>query len=329
MKFSIVIPLYNKQDSIHRAIHSVLDQVVDKVVQYEVIIVDDGSSDNSLSIVNRIQREYSDREITVYSQANAGVSSARNKGIELASANFIAFLDADDTYQPDFLSEIHALITKHPSAAMFATAYRFIDTCTGAKREARFAGLSEGVEHQELADFFYSSAHGDLPITSSSTCISKTALKEIGGFPHAENMGEDQSVWSQIALKYPIAISQKVCANYFEDISGSLMQTVVPSDEMPFSKRLQKKLDNSEVSNHQVASLKLYIAGHLLDLIRRNVEFGDIAVAKKIVSDRRIHCLPKRWLYWSLRVQTKRVVGSLIDIFSDGCPSYAMKNPKD
>jgi len=311
MIFSIVIPLYNKQDSICRAVHSALDQVVATDMRYEIIIVDDGSNDNSLSMVNEIQTQYSDREIIVYSQENAGVSAARNKGIELASGKYIAFLDADDTYQPNFLSEIQALICKHSSAAMFTTSYRFIDVTTGTKRDARIAGLVDGVEHQKLEDFFHSAAHGDLPITSSSVCIAKFALKEIGGFPQCENMGEDQSVWSQIALKYPVAISRKVCANYFEDVGGSLMQTVVPKSEMPFSLRLQKRLDENEQSIRQVASVKQYIAGHLLDLVRRNMKIGDVATAKKIVSDKRVRYRKKRWLFWILRVQFQSLFEAL------------------
>jgi len=302
MKFSIIIPLYNKQDSIRRAIYSVLDQVGVDATQYELVVIDDGSSDESLEIVNKIQREHVDREIIVYSQANAGVSAARNKGVELASADFVTFLDADDTYEPNFLSEIESLIGNFPQAIMLATAYRFIDTYTGQKRDARMVGLDPEKEQQMLDDYFYSAAYGDLPVTSSSVCINRYALEDIGGFPVGENMGEDQAVWSQIALGYTIAISQKVCANYFEDTASSLMQTISPSDEMPFSKRLQHQLDRKEVFNVQVPSVEIYIAGHLLDLVRRNLQVGDVKSAKILSQDSRARRQPKRWAYWFLRV---------------------------
>ena len=309
MKFSIVIPLYNKQESIRRTIYSVFDQVGCGASQYEVIIVDDGSSDNSLATVNKIQREHTDREIIVYSQTNAGVSAARNKGVELASSDYIAFLDADDTYEPNFLREIESMHGKFPDTAMLATAYRFIDTNAGIKRKARIVGVTPEAEQQLLEDYFYSAAHGDLPITSSSVCISKIALGGVGGFPYGENMGEDQAVWSQIALRYPVAISQKVCANYFEDTAGSLMQTVASRDELPFSKRLQQQLDRNEVPNYQTSSVENYIAGHLLDLVRRNFQTGDVQRAKTLLGDPRARRQLKRWVYWSLRVQTASLVG--------------------
>lgn len=298
MKFSIVIPLYNKQDSIRRALQSVFDQVDYDATQYEVIVVDDGSNDNSLEIVNSIKREHGDRQITVYSQVNAGVSAARNRGLEIARSDYIAFLDADDTYEPNFLSEITGLINQFPSAAMFATAYRFVDTSAGTRRNAGIVGTQNSFEPQLLEDYFYSAANGDLPITSSSVCIRKNALEGVGGFPLGENMGEDQAVWSQIALKHPIAISPKVCANYFEATASSLMQVVAPSDEMPFSKRLQQQLDQGQVVNSQRSSLKKYIAGHLLDLVRRNLKAGDMSSARSLLDDRRTHKQFKRYLYW-------------------------------
>jgi len=267
MKFSVIIPLYNKRTSVRRAIHSVFDQLNKSARQCELIIVDDGSNDGSLDVVNEIQREYSNREIIVYSQANAGVSAARNKGVELASADFVTFLDADDTYEPNFLCEIESLIDNFPEAVMLATAYRFIDTNTGQKRDAHISGI--GSEQQQV-------------------CINKYALKELGGFPIEENMGEDQAVWSQIALNHVIAISQKVCANYFEDTANSLMQTVSSSDEMPFSKRLQCQLDQGEILGEYVPSVKTYIAGHLLDLVRRNIQTGDIKSARALSRELRL-----------------------------------------
>ncbi len=302
MKFSVVIPLYNKRNELRRAVQSVLDQDGFTTDCYEVIIVDDGSTDDSLEVAQQLQAEYSAQNLVVHSQKNAGVSAARNKGIELASSKLIAFLDADDSYESNFLREVEELLTRYTEAAMYATAYRFIDAGTGVARDARFFGLDSNKPRQLLTDFFHSAAHGDLPITSSSVCIRKAALSECGGFPEGQNMGEDQAVWSRIALQHKIAISTLVCANYFENTSNSLMQTVLPSDEMPYSLHLQALLDDGLVATALVASLEKYIATHLLDLVRRNLEAGDISRAQKFVHDLRSRALLKRWLYWSLRV---------------------------
>lgn len=310
MKFSIVIPLYNKQHTIRRAVYSIFDQCSELVDEVQLVIIDDGSTDDSLAIVNQLQKNNTHRDLVVCAQKNAGVSAARNKGAELASHKLIAFLDADDTYEPHFLDEIAKLISKYPSAGAFCTAYRIINANHGTKRKAKLSGLSSVGEQQLLGDYFYSAATGDLPITSSSVCIRKSVLQEAGGFPDKENMGEDQAVWSQLALTQLIAISKKIGTNYFEDTSNSLMQTIAPSSEMPFSQRLQEQLNDGIVAMQNVDSVKIYIAGHLLDLIRRNIETGDLEAARKLINDPRTRVQFKRWVFWSMKLWVKTIRNS-------------------
>ena len=311
MKFSVVIPTYNKQHELRRAVQSVIDQDGYTSDCYEVIIVDDGSTDESLQVAQQIQRENPSQKLIVHSQRNAGVSAARNKGVELSSTNLIAFLDADDTYESHFLHEVEQLLVSYPEAAMYVTGYRFIDTSTGATKSARLVGLEANKPRQLLTDFFYSAAHGDLPVTSSSVCIRKAVLKKCGGFPEDQNMGEDQAIWSRVALKHKVAISTVNCANYFENTQNSLMQTVSPSDEMPYSLHLQTLLDDDRIAPEMVVSLEKYIATHLLDLVRRNLNAGDLNRANKFVRDVRARALLKRWLYWSVRVRAAAFIDKI------------------
>lgn len=314
MQFSTVIPLYNKQKSVRRAIYSALDQQCALSGQHELIIVDDGSTDNSVAEVRRIQKEQSEKNIILHTQTNAGVSAARNKGVELASNEYITFLDADDTYEVNFYQELTELANKFPDACALGTAYRHINTNNGTKRNANIVGLSDQ-QQQILDNYFYSAAFGDLPVISSSICIKKSSLLAIGGFPENENMGEDQAVWSQLALNGEIAISQAVCANYFVDIGGSLMQTVAPSNEMPFSQRLQSQLKQDQIPSRLRTSVKEYIAGHLLDLVRRNKQSGNVTTANELLNDKRSQQQFKRWVYWKLRVTTSDLMTKL-QIFS-------------
>ena len=99
MKYSVVIPLYNKEHYIASTLRSVLAQTYP---DYEVIVVDDGSTDHSLQACKTVQSD----KIRIVQQANQGVSAARNKGIELAAGEYICFLDADDTWHPDYLQNI-------------------------------------------------------------------------------------------------------------------------------------------------------------------------------------------------------------------------------
>ena len=116
MKFSVVIPLYNKEHYIEKTIRSVLDQTC---TDYEVIVVDDGSKDNSLALARRFE---SDR-VRVIPQENQGVSVARNTGILNAGGEFVCFLDADDEWRPDYLATIDSLTERYPESAIFVTAY--------------------------------------------------------------------------------------------------------------------------------------------------------------------------------------------------------------
>lgn len=102
MILSLIIPFYNCELYILEAIESFLNQCVDNV---EIILIDDGSTDRSLEILNN-KVNNSRKNIRIVSQENKGVSAARNLGIDLALGEYIAFLDADDTLEPDFFEKI-------------------------------------------------------------------------------------------------------------------------------------------------------------------------------------------------------------------------------
>ena len=116
MKFSVVIPLYNKEHYIEATIRSVLSQTC---TDYEVLVVDDGSKDNSLALA----RKFASDRVRIIPQENQGVSVARNTGILNAKGEYICFLDADDEWRPDYLATIDELTVKYPESAIFVTAY--------------------------------------------------------------------------------------------------------------------------------------------------------------------------------------------------------------
>ena len=112
--FSVIIPLYNKEDYIKNTLKSVFNQ---SFQDFEVIIVDDGSTDKSLQIV----KQFIDDRLKVYIQKNQGVSVARNFGIEKAKSEYIALLDADDLWYENHLFELKKLIEIFPDAGLFCT----------------------------------------------------------------------------------------------------------------------------------------------------------------------------------------------------------------
>ncbi len=99
--------MYNKDKHISRCIKSILNQTYQK---FEVIVVNDGSTDQSLKVVEGFE----DTRIRIINQKNQGVSSARNAGILNSKYDNIAFLDADDFWEEKFLDNINFLIEKYP-----------------------------------------------------------------------------------------------------------------------------------------------------------------------------------------------------------------------
>ena len=91
-KISIVVPVYNTEKGLRRCLDSIVNQTVGDI---EIIIINDGSTDNSESIINEYKEKYSSL-ITYYSKVNEGVAKTRNFGIEKASSDYILFVDSDD-----------------------------------------------------------------------------------------------------------------------------------------------------------------------------------------------------------------------------------------
>ncbi len=144
--FSVVIPLYNKEKFIYNTVESVLIQ---SYINFELIIINDGSTDNGINIVNGID----DDRIIIFHQENSGVSVARNKGIEVAHGTHIAFLDADDLWEVDYLSSINSLINDYSEASIFATSYQ-IQITQDKCREAVFSNACTIKSSLVIEDYF-------------------------------------------------------------------------------------------------------------------------------------------------------------------------------
>ncbi|MBJ2172626.1 glycosyltransferase [Aureibaculum sp. A20] len=110
MILSFIIPMYNAEEYIEQCLYSIIDQPVNKNI-FEIILINDGSTDNSLSKANEISKKH--KSITVYSQKNKGLSATRNRGIELARGAYIWFIDADDYIIPNTVNTLLSCLKKH------------------------------------------------------------------------------------------------------------------------------------------------------------------------------------------------------------------------
>ena len=209
--FSIVIPLYNKEKSIKNAIQSVLAQTIP---DFELLVINDGSTDESVKIVASIP----DKRIKIINKVNGGVSSARNKGILNAEYDYIAFIDADDHWEPDFLKSIKDLISEYPGAGAYGTAY----IC---KFDSKILNLFSAKKRGLITDFFKQVYEGPI-LHASSVCIKKTTFEDIGYFDERVKRGEDYDMWARIARGSSIAVSTDPKAWYRLDAENRAMESL-------------------------------------------------------------------------------------------------------
>lgn len=121
MKISIIVPVYRVENTIDRCINSILHQDYDDM---EIIIVDDGSPDNCPEICDKWA--LNDNRITVIHKENGGLSDARNAGINIATGEYITFIDSDDYIEPGTLNKIMCLIKKHPEYDILEYSFNII-----------------------------------------------------------------------------------------------------------------------------------------------------------------------------------------------------------
>lgn len=292
--FSIVIPLYNKEAHIARALCSVLAQTVG---DFEIIIIDDGSTDRGPHVVNTIP----DPRIQMYSQENKGVSAARNEGIRNAHYDFIAFLDADDEWKPDFLQTICRLILHHPQAGIYATYYDILSS-GGRSRSPRLT-LIPPAPWEGLIPNYFRAALGDPPVWTSACVVPKRVFSNVGAFSVGVRLGQDLDMWGRIALKYPVAYSRHVGAIWHRETIHSSTKTHIMEDFLPFTEVAADALLHEEVSAYLASDVKTYVAKLKLLAIKQNILAGNLHTAKKMLDQYKTsRFLLKKvfWRFWSL-----------------------------
>jgi len=195
MKISAVIPAYNVEKYIKRSIESVLGQ---KFKPVEIIVVDDGSTDGTANAVH----EYGNSVRYLYQQ-NSGTSAARNSGIQAATGDWIAFLDADDEWLPHHLENAAKIVRSYPDLQWYGAAVDQYINDTGEliyKYKEKKSGLM--VDNAYFSDYmiaFPPYAH----FASPTMVIRKSVFEEVGLFDKEKKIGEDLDMWFRISLKYP------------------------------------------------------------------------------------------------------------------------------
>jgi len=199
--FSIIIPLYNKEKYIQNTIESALNQTFK---DFEIIVVNDGSTDSSLAIVKQIE----DSRIKIFSIKNGGVSRARNFGIEKAKSDLIAFLDADDLWRNNHLEELYKLWKDHPNCGLYAMGYsKKFDNSIPIS--AVFVNLNN---YSGIVKDFFKSSTVDCVAWTSAVMIPAHIFKNNSHFNESLKSGQDTEMWIRIALKEKVAFNSKPTA---------------------------------------------------------------------------------------------------------------------
>ena len=305
---SIVMPLYNKENDVSRAVQSALNQTL---ADSELIVVNDGSTDRGPEIVRNI----SDSRIRLINQENAGVSAARNRGIQEAKSDLIAFLDADDEWKPDFLETILSLQAAFPSCDVFATNYLYREV-SGIYRAPIIRGIPASPWRGIISDYFHTASRSDPPLWSSAIAVTKDAIESVGLFPVGVTDGEDLLTWARLALRYDIAYSTEPKAVFWfgppqfgpvrrapdeKDVVGDVLKALLPN-----------------VPPDQVVAFKRYIAlwhrmraSNFLNLGARSEALQEIRNISRF-SKRN----PQLYIYFAIAISPKPIFGFLVKGFN-------------
>jgi glycosyltransferase involved in cell wall biosynthesis len=201
---SVIIPVYNGEKTIQETIESVLNQTFK---DFELLIINDGSQDATLDIVERIK----DPRLKVFSCPNAGVSATRNRGISLASGEYISFIDADDLWTPDKLEAQLRVLQENPKAAV---AYSWTDHIDESGHFFR-----QGPHSNFTGDVYGMLLLSDFVGNGSNPLIRSQAFTEVGGFDESLIPAADWDMWLRLAA----------CYEFFAVTSPQILYRISPS----------------------------------------------------------------------------------------------------
>jgi glycosyltransferase involved in cell wall biosynthesis len=225
--FSVIIPVYNKEPYLNRALCSVASQTFS---DYEVLAVCDPSTDNSLAVVE----SFPDARIRVIRRAEPGAGgyAARNLGIKEAQGVWLAFLDADDQWLPQHLEALRSLIDLHGDCALLGCGWEKDDGASIAPDRYWKENVHKGLHVLDLKKYFSCSINGARPVHTSVACVKKASVGRTGLFPEnsGATRGGDLDAWLSLVCQYKrMAWSPHVGAKYFANIVGQVTKNATPN----------------------------------------------------------------------------------------------------
>lgn len=264
--FTVVIPLYNKQDYIADTLKTVFAQTF---TNFEVIVVNDGSTDNGGTIV----KTFNDDRLTYIETVNRGVSAARNTGIDAATGTLIAFLDADDYWLPGHLKELYDLYHQYPQSGILASRYFIKNPALNNYVKPVFKDIAD--DYKGIVPHLFGSSLNYRITWTSALAVPKSVLSESCGFSEHVTHPEDIEMWIRIAIKYPVTIGNQYTAIYNYEVPGSLSKRKMAGRKiMDFTMFTEAEKKDT--------GLKAFLDQYRLEYAVKFKTEGDIANAVKL-----------------------------------------------
>ncbi|WP_299364569.1 glycosyltransferase family A protein [Winogradskyella sp.] len=200
--FSVVVTVYNKSDFIENTVNSILNQSFEN---FEVIVINDGSTDNSAEII----KTFKDQRLKLITTKNQGASKSRNLGIKQAKCNYIALLDGDDIWDLNYLDYMFRAINTYPNQKIFTAS-------VSQKYEERIIPLKYNINQNGLFGIhnYFEASKAHSIITSSSVVFHKSILEKTGLFDPSIVSGQDTDMWIRFGLFNEVVFINKVLATY-------------------------------------------------------------------------------------------------------------------
>lgn len=217
-RFSVIIPVHNKERHVAAAIDSALGQTL---APHEVITIDDASNDGSAAILQRYKGR---TKLLERGAPGPGGYAARNIGIMQASGDWIAFLDADDIWSPTHLEDLAATLSKAPSAGCLCSRYEHVHAHTRITSRAGprlLCAAETPVDFDGFLDIWLE--QGECPIWTSASAFKRNVLLKAGLFPEGRaKRGGDKDMWLRAAAIAPFAYAPTPSAEFHRDADNKV-----------------------------------------------------------------------------------------------------------
>jgi glycosyltransferase involved in cell wall biosynthesis len=271
---SVIIPLFNKARYIRRAVLSAVQQEYSK---FEVLVIDDGSTDGGSS---KLEDLVDLSNVRLIRQANAGEGAARNRGLAEMRGEVGVFFDADDELLASHLGDIANLAQTFPEAGLFATRFAYM------RDNERLVESTIATDVPILIRSYFEIARRDVFIlNSSSTAVRKSVVKELGGFMERVPYGADVEYWGRINLRYPMAYHPRVSSLYHIALPDSAMSNSRwKLDEPPVVRTLKKYLESNPSPENRQDVLD-YAAVTIMNLAASGIRSGHSRDARTMLAD--------------------------------------------